>query len=73
MCRPLPWCPEKLLAGELLARAYAPSPAPPFQRECVAFIHGGGFVLGSVRGYHEYASRISVATKSTVALIDYRR
>ncbi|NEW45687.1 alpha/beta hydrolase [Nocardia cyriacigeorgica] len=41
--------------------------------QCVAFIHGGGFVLGSVRGYHEYASRISVATKSTVALIDYRR
>jgi monoterpene epsilon-lactone hydrolase len=39
---------------------------------CVVFIHGGGFVLGSVRAYHEFASRISAATGSRVALIDYR-
>jgi monoterpene epsilon-lactone hydrolase len=39
---------------------------------CVVFIHGGGFVLGSTRAYHEFASRISAATASRVALIDYR-
>jgi epsilon-lactone hydrolase len=39
---------------------------------CVVFIHGGGFVLGSVRAYHEFASRISAATSSRVVLIDYR-
>ena len=39
---------------------------------CVVFIHGGGFVLGSTRAYHEFASRISAATGSRVALIDYR-
>lgn len=39
---------------------------------CVVFIHGGGFVLGSVKAYHEYASRISEAAGAAVALIDYR-
>ena len=42
------------------------------QDRCVLFIHGGGFVLGSAHAYHELASRISAATGSRVALIDYR-
>lgn len=47
--------------------------APGAESErCSMFVHGGGFVLGSVRAYHELASRISAATRSRVALIDYR-
>lgn len=38
----------------------------------VLFVHGGGFVLGSVRAYHEFAGRISAATGSRVAVVDYR-
>ncbi|WP_169809386.1 alpha/beta hydrolase [Actinomadura chibensis] len=39
----------------------------------VVFVHGGGYVLGSVRAYREYAGRVSAATGSRVALVDYRR
>ena len=36
------------------------------------YLHGGGYILGSVRGYQGLASYISSATGASVLLIDYR-
>lgn len=38
----------------------------------VLYFHGGGYVLGSVPSYREFAGRISRATGSRVLLVDYR-
>ncbi|MEV0856213.1 alpha/beta hydrolase [Nocardia fluminea] len=38
----------------------------------VLYIHGGGFVAGSVLGYRGVASRLSTATKLAVFTLDYR-
>ncbi|MGW5316800.1 alpha/beta hydrolase [Nocardia thailandica] len=38
----------------------------------VLYVHGGGFVAGSARGYRGVASRISTATRLPVFTVDYR-
>jgi acetyl esterase/lipase len=38
----------------------------------VLYLHGGGYVLGSVPSYRAFAGRISRATKACVLLVDYR-
>lgn len=38
----------------------------------ILYIHGGGFVAGSARGYRGVASRLSMATRLPVLVVDYR-
>lgn len=38
----------------------------------VLYVHGGGFVAGSARGYRGVASRMSTATRLPVFTVDYR-
>lgn len=38
----------------------------------VLWFHGGGFVIGSARGYRSFASELSKATGAKVVLVDYR-
>ena len=38
----------------------------------VLYLHGGGYVIGSINTHRDLASRISRATKARVLLIDYR-
>jgi len=38
----------------------------------VLYLHGGGYVLGSVPSYRAFAGRISRAAKARVLLVDYR-
>ncbi len=61
--------------GPLKARIYRPetTPAdPPDTLPTVLFIHGGGFVLGSVETHDNQARGICRATNSVVVSIDYR-
>ena len=38
----------------------------------ILYLHGGGYVIGSLRGYLPLASHLSKATGASVLLIDYR-
>jgi len=38
----------------------------------ILYLHGGGYILGSVRGYQSLCSYLSRATGASVLLIDYR-
>ena len=38
----------------------------------ILYLHGGGYVVGSLRGYHSFGSHLSAATGASVLLIDYR-
>lgn len=38
----------------------------------IIFVHGGGYCIGSTRGYYSLAARIGIAAKAEVLLIDYR-
>jgi len=38
----------------------------------VLYLHGGGYVIGSINTHRDFASRISRAAKARVLLIDYR-
>src|SRR5712692_4348505 len=38
----------------------------------VLYLHGGGYVIGSINTHRSLASRISRATKARVLLIEYR-
>jgi acetyl esterase/lipase len=38
----------------------------------ILYLHGGGYVVGSLRGYHCFASHLSAATGASVLVIDYR-
>ncbi|PPJ23426.1 alpha/beta hydrolase [Nocardia nova] len=38
----------------------------------ILYVHGGGFVAGSARGYRGVASRLSMATRMPVFVVDYR-
>jgi acetyl esterase/lipase len=55
----------------VLLRTYVPSavrqPAP-----CVFYVHGGGFVLGSVDGDEARAAELAVETGCIVTSVDYR-
>lgn len=43
------------------------------QDSVVLFLHGGGFVSGSIASHRKLAGHIAVACSSSVLLIDYRR
>lgn len=42
-------------------------------REVVVYIHGGGWVLGSVRAFHAFAVALAAATRREVVSVEYRR
>jgi monoterpene epsilon-lactone hydrolase len=39
----------------------------------ICYLHGGGYVLGSINTHREMASRLSRAAKARVLILDYRR
>lgn len=58
-------------AGPLRARAYRPretSGTPPV----IAFLHGGGFVLGDLDSHDGVCRMLSQEARSTVVAVDYR-
>lgn len=47
--------------------------APGARSDCaILYLHGGGYVVGSIRSHRELASRLSRAAAARVLLIDYR-
>jgi acetyl esterase len=59
-------------AGPMKARIYRPLTPAAAPMPTVLFIHGGGFVVGSVDSHDNQARGISAATGSVVVSIDYR-
>lgn len=39
----------------------------------ILFVHGGGYMLGSIDSHHDVTSRIALAARADVLSIDYRR
>ncbi|MGZ6834192.1 MAG: alpha/beta hydrolase fold domain-containing protein, partial [Mycobacteriaceae bacterium] len=58
------------VADGVPVRVYRPEGAAPLP--VVLFIHGGGFVIGSVRTHDALARRIARDTASIVVSVDYR-
>src|SRR5437867_3915082 len=42
------------------------------QGRAILYLHGGGYVIGSINTHRSLAARISKAAKARVLLIDYR-
>ncbi|WP_406864226.1 alpha/beta hydrolase [Streptomyces sp. HUAS MG47] len=61
-------------SGELCARLYHPddSPAPPGPRPALVYLHGGGFVLGSLDGVDEVCRAICARSGWAVLSVEYR-
>jgi acetyl esterase len=59
-------------AGPLSARVYRPETQAGDSLPTVLFIHGGGFVLGSVETHDNQARAICLAARSVVVSLDYR-
>ena len=45
---------------------------PPVRRATILYLHGGGFRLGSARGWTGFASRLAVAAEARIVVADYR-
>ena len=58
-------------AGELPARLYHPAPGRPLR--LVVYLHGGGWVLGSIRAADGPCRRLALAGECAVVSIEYRR
>lgn len=50
------WCTPKVVDGE----------------RTILFVHGGGYVIGSLASHRDLVARIAVATRSRVLALDYR-
>ena len=61
---------EPLNAGGVKAEWVTAPGADPGR--AVLYLHGGGYVIGSINTHRDLASRISRAAKARVLLIDYR-
>lgn len=57
----------ELVCAELVRAANIGDPSA-----AILYVHGGGFVAGSARGYRGFASRLSMATRLPVLVVDYR-
>ena len=68
---PGPYLPfvRNLVIGDLPARLYRPAPQP---RPLVIFLHGGGFVLGSLASHDATCRRLARTAGVTVLALDYR-
>jgi acetyl esterase/lipase len=49
-----------------------PGPADPASRDAIVFVHGGGFVAGSVEGYAAFAGWLAETTGADVYMPEYR-
>ena len=58
-------------AGVLPVRIYDPEPGAG--RPLVVYLHGGGFVAGSVDGFDRPCRTLAVAARCVVASVEYRR
>jgi acetyl esterase len=59
-------------AGPLKARVYRPVTSREGSLPTVLFLHGGGFVVGSVESHDNQARGICAGTESVVVSVDYR-
>ncbi len=68
---PGPYLPfvRNLAIGDLPARLYRPAPQP---RPLVIYLHGGGFVLGSLTSHDATCRRLARTADVTVLALDYR-
>src|ERR1700759_5602188 len=68
---PGPYLPfvRNLVIGDLPARLYRPAPQP---RPLVIFLHGGGFVLGSLASHDAACRRLARTAGVPVLALDYR-
>jgi acetyl esterase len=57
-------------AGELPVRVYTPEGSPPFP--IVVFLHGGGWVVGTLDTYDPLCRALAAATPAVVVSVDYR-
>jgi acetyl esterase len=57
-------------AGELPVRVYTPEGEPPFP--IVVFLHGGGWVVGTLDTYDPVCRALAAATPAVVVSVDYR-
>jgi len=55
--------------GPLRARVYVPKGTP---RGIVVYLHGGGWVLGSIEDFDTYARSLAAASEAVVVLPEYR-
>jgi acetyl esterase len=53
----------------LPVRLYVPSPAP---KGLIVYFHGGGWVIGTVEGYHPMTATLANRTDCAVLSVDYR-
>ena len=68
---PAPRCPTvKAMAGEVAMRLYRPAGAAPLPT--FLFIHGGGFVAGSLESYDIPLRHLALRSGWQVAAVDYR-
>src|SRR5512135_2915345 len=61
---------EKVSAGGVPAEWVVAENAD--RARVILYLHGGGYVIGSINTHRELASRLSRATAARVLLIDYR-
>ena len=54
---------------ELPVRLYVPSPSP---KGLIVYFHGGGWVIGTVAGYHPFTATLANRTGCAVLSVDYR-
>jgi len=59
-------------AGAIRARLYRPEGATGSPRPALVYLHGGGFVLGTIEGADELCRAIAVGSGWTVVSLDYR-
>jgi len=61
---------EKLVAGSVAAEWVITPDADPTR--VILYLHGGGYVVGSLNTHRDLAQRLSRAAAARVLLIDYR-
>lgn len=59
--------------GEVPVRVYLPSLSPPVRLPVVLWVHGGGWVVGSVASYDQCCRRIAAWGNVCVVSVEYRR
>ena len=61
---------ESLSFGDVPAEKITPANATP--GKALLYLHGGGYVFGSIKSHRHFVSRLAVAAKATAWHIDYR-
>jgi acetyl esterase/lipase len=59
-----------VVLGGVPCEECAPRAARP--ERTILYLHGGGYVIGSIAGYRDLASRLAVAANARVVSVDYR-